>query len=139
MTIVARKTSTYQLPPEGTYTATLIAVTDEGVRQNPFKPGKDQHRIKLVFRLTLPDGSTVELYVWVTLSVHEKATLYEIVHALTGGIPADDVDVESLIGLACVLDVEHYTNRTGQPRARACGYRPCPADAKSQGARGRRK
>jgi hypothetical protein len=48
--IIARKPSSLQLPPEGTYDAVMVDDIDEGVRQNPFKPSKTQHRIKLIWQ-----------------------------------------------------------------------------------------
>ena len=114
VSFIAKKTGAFQIAPEGIYTATLADVVDEGVRQNPFKAGQAQHRIKLIWRLLPPDGKTVDQYDWVTLSLHVKSRLLKVVRALTGGNPDTEVDVEALVGLSCQLEIEHHTTRAGE-------------------------
>src|SRR5262245_33665957 len=113
----------FQLPPEGLFVATLSRIDDEGPTPDPFNPGKERHRVKLIWTINLPDGTTTDLWDWFSASLHTKARLYKAVKALIGKTPRAGgiVELDTLVGRSCRIQVEHYESKNG-PRAKVATY-----------------
>ena len=122
----------FQLPPEGTHTATFVGFEDKGEQPDPFDPGKLRHQVQLTFSIP-GDGGPLKQHAWLTASLHEKATLFKVVRALLGRRPSGTVDLNELVGKSCQVEIEHYTNFKGKPRSRITGYSPAPDDDFEQG------
>jgi hypothetical protein len=117
----------FKLPPEDLLLGTVKEILDEGVQPNPFKPGKNRHRVKIMWTLSLPDGTTMEQPDWLTFSLHPKATLYKVVKALRGGIiPKGEYELSDFVGEKAMVQPEHYLSKTGQKRSRIAAYYPAP-------------
>jgi hypothetical protein len=117
--IAPKANGTFELPAEGIHVATFSKYEDLGFRPDPFNPGESKHEVKLTFEL--PNG--VKQFAWMRASLHAKATLHEVVTALLGANPPDEVELENLYGKQCEVEIEHYVTPKGQKRSKIVGYR----------------
>lgn len=128
MSIVAKRKTRKQYPQakDGLHHGLLIDVVDMGEQVSSWGV---KHKVKLVFAIEEndPQGKPILVSDFCALSLHEKAKLYAAVVALTGAEPAEETDIESLIGKRCCLlteqnaatdgftyaNVKHYTKDSG--------------------------
>ena len=115
MAIVASKPEQkdFEIPGDGLYQAVLADVVDLGDQPTMYgvKP-----RVRLVFVLAETDseGRPFRLMQHMTKSLHEKAALYKAVRRLLGKEPPDSLDLETLIGKQCQLDVVQNEGSEGK-------------------------
>lgn len=116
MGIVASKGSgtTFTPCPSGSHVAACCDVEDLGIIKTEFagKP-KSQHKVNLIWQVaeTRDDGKPYQVRKRYTLSLHEKASLRKDLESWRGRPFTDDelegFDLESLLGVACMLSVVH--------------------------------
>jgi hypothetical protein len=114
---------------EGEYVATLTEVEDIGLQPNPFETDKNgnpllREQVILTFSVEDENGQRHPIKSWFTLSLNPKANLFKVVKALTGTAPDEDIDLNSLIGIECRVDVEYRLGKDGKNWPRITGYRP---------------
>jgi hypothetical protein len=119
MAIIAKESSSNYIPaPPGTHAAVCVDVVDLGMMENKFKPGTQQHKIKIVWQIgeDQPDGNPFLVRQRYTLSLHEKATLRRDLESWRGRVfSAEELqgfDIEVLIGVRCMISV--IQDATGQ-------------------------
>lgn len=115
--------------PAGVYPAVCVDVVDEGVKLSPFKDkdgnAKMVHKISLVWQVSklMENGKRFSIRAWFTNSLYsgngKKAKLRDTLDSwgieLTDaqGLGAEPFDLESLIGLPCLLNVVHNKSQDG--------------------------
>jgi hypothetical protein len=92
-----------------------------GEQENPYDPDNPRHQVKLIFSLPGDDGP-INQYAWLTASLHEKSKLFGVVRALLGKKPDGVIDLDSLKGRSCVVEIEHYESN-GKERSKIVAYR----------------
>jgi len=106
MAIVATKKEQkdFEIPADGLYQAVLADVIDLG--NLPTNYG-EKHRVRFIFILpdTDSEGRPFRLMQQMTLSLHEKSIMFKAVRRLLGKDPGESLDLETLIGKQCQLDV----------------------------------
>lgn len=103
----------FTLPPAGTLFARLVDVIDLGSQLVEFNGDqKYQHKVLLGFEILgderRNDGTPHVVRRTVTLSLHEKAALRQILTAMTGGNLPRSLD--EVAGTYCTVSVAHATN-----------------------------
>ena len=129
MSIIAKVPtgSNFKQIPAGTHVATLAKVEDLGMRPNQFKKDSEgnptmQHQVCLHFELEGYEGS--DLRSWVTLSLFKKANLFKIVRCLIGAAPNEDLDLLTVVGRQCLVEVEHKPGKDNKVWPRIVDYHP---------------
>ena len=117
MKIVAPKT---ELPPKGNHVATFLEYEDLGFRPDPYNPGESKHELKLTFEL----ANGAKQFAWMRASLHPKSTLYQVVAALLGTNPPDEVELGDFCGSQCEIEIDYYNTAKGQTRSKIVKYRP---------------
>jgi len=94
----------FEIPADGLYQAVLADVIDLG--DQPTNYGT-KHRVRFIFILsdTDSDGRPFRLMQQMSLSLHEKSIMFKAVRRLLGKDPGESLDLETLIGKQCQLDV----------------------------------
>lgn len=100
----------YEVPTIGTTQIVLAHVFDIGMQQSDYQGvDKIQHRVIMCFELDelMKDGRPFMLSKYLTLSLHEMATLSTVVEALLNRDITDEdrdegIELESLIGRNCL-------------------------------------
>lgn len=117
---------TYELPPEGTHAAVLVALVELGTQHNQID-GKDQRKILLAWELTNEQDSTGKNFVVgrdYTQSLNEKAALRQLIKTWRGKDLEEDgegnvnFDLGLLLGKPCQVTVSHYKTGSGKVVAR---------------------
>lgn len=109
----------YTPAPEGTHQAVCVDVIDVGMKDNPFKPGTQQHKIDIAWQINelREDGKRFTVYKRYTASLNDKATLRHDLEAWRGKAFGFDelasFDVEKLIGANCLINVQHRKSQDG--------------------------
>lgn len=102
----------FELAPEGTYPATIIAVADLGEHTSTWDGiPKRQYKWGIQFELSGPtttDGKPFSIATTVTDSLHPKSRFYPIAKAALGSV-GFEVDFEDLLGKQVLVTVEHDT------------------------------
>ena len=92
----------FQQASDGLHAGVLADVEDLGVQINPFD-GEQKHKVRLIYlvdELDSETGQPLQISQFCTLSLHEKAILYQVFKALTGSYPVEDQEIDDLIGAA---------------------------------------
>ncbi len=114
MGIVAKKKVKKQYPQsaDGIHAAVLVDVEDLGERSTQWGT---KHKVRLCFMTEEldPEGQPIFVSDFPVLSLDERARLHAIVTALTGVAPEDDVDLDTLIGRRCQLNIKQSTGADG--------------------------
>lgn len=117
MAIIAKKTSgDFVLCPEGTHLAVCVDVVDLGEVKTAWQ-GKEklQHKIRLVWQIAerMQDGRPHVAQRRYTLSLDDRAALRKDLENWRGrAFTTDELngfDVETVIGVGCMLSVVHET------------------------------
>jgi len=114
------------LPPADTHVARIYSIVDLGT-QNEIYKGKPKVVHKIMFRFELPEAR----HIWdeaegerphtmvkeFSLSMGSEASLRKAVEAIRGKFASDEeaakFEILSLVGQACLLQIEHVTKPTG--------------------------
>lgn len=122
--------TTFTLAPEGTHIARCVGFIHIGTNKDIWegKP-KEFNKIRLTFELPeetkvfkesegpKPIVTSQEF----TLSMGEKANLRKLVEGMVGTSLHDEeafaFDVESLVGMPCLITIKHRTSKAGKARA----------------------
>ena len=138
-----------ELVPEGNHVARLYRIIAIGTIPTPYldentgKP-KEQSKVRLYFELpnemrefdydgekkTLPMSISREVTLSLYKGAAQTAVLRTIAHALIGQAITDDeaetFDIEQLLGMACMVEVEHQRMDNGIEFAKAVGFGSIP-------------
>ena len=117
MSLIAKRGSSgdYEMAPEGTQQAVCCDVVDLGDHPNPYKPGKTQRKILVVWQLETikADGTRHLTHKRYTLSLDERAVLGHDLESWRGKHftkeELDGFDVERLVGANALLNIIHNT------------------------------
>lgn len=101
------KKKEYEIPPEGTHTATLVEIKDLGVCQTPYG---ESHMVKVGWHLKnakTKNGSPFRLDRKYSLSFSSKSAFSEDLQSWLGQLPPDSFDLETLVGRLAKLAIRH--------------------------------
>ena len=128
-TFSKKPTFTRELPPIGTHIATCYQFIHIGTNEDSFK-GEPTLFNKIRLSFELPDemrtfGDKGEQLMSIsqeyTLSMGKKANLRKLVEGIIGTALSDGeayaFDVESLVGMSCLVTIIHKTSQAGNVRA----------------------
>jgi len=116
--------NTYELVPEGTYSATCVEVCDCGTQPGKFGP---KHQVRIAWEIAdhkMTSGKPFVVSRMLTLSGHEKAGLRTVVEGMTGKKLGKGFDMKSLLGLPCLISIQHSPGDT--PFANVTSVVPLP-------------
>ena len=142
MAFIVSEGSSFVPCPAGPHSSVCVDVIDLGKQPNAFKDGALVHKVRLVWQVAerREDGKPYLVQKQYTASLHEKASLRKDLEAWRGRPftkeEAQGFDVEQLIGVPCLLNVQHvdragstYANVTslmrlpkGMPHIAPTGY-----------------
>lgn len=107
----------FKLPSPGIHKAKVVQVEELGERTNPFKPGKKERRLKIVWEL-LEDASLQ--YQWLNPTLALNSTFRPIAEHLLGIAipPGYELEPDSLVGKGCEIEIQHYTDTKGNRRSK---------------------
>lgn len=127
----------FVLAPQGTHIARCITFIHVGTNQEEYMgQPKDFNKIRLTFELpyetkVMKEGEGPKPLVIsqdYTLSMAPKAHLRRLVEGILGTAlldhEADAFDAESLVGMACQIQVVHKTSKAGNKRAEIANAMP---------------
>lgn len=144
MPIHVPSTSTYTPAPKGLFQAVIADVIDVGLREREWQGKKwMQHQIRVVYELdvpetlVLPDGRRPTHSEWLGLSLDEKSNLRKRIEAILGRALSPEelpnrqtncpgIDVETLIGTNCLVQINHERRQDGSTKARLVAVMPLP-------------
>jgi hypothetical protein len=122
MPIIAKASgnSDYIPAPEGTFSAVCCDVVDLGMLEVTFGgKTKEQHKIWIVWQIeeVMADNRPYTVRKRYTLSLHEKASLRKDLESWRGraftASELEGFDVETVLGVACMLNVIHAAGSQG--------------------------
>jgi len=134
-TIVAKSESNYILPPEGLHLAVCVDTIDLGEKVESFQnePKKLVHKIAIVWQIDEMNekGKPFEVSQEYTLSFGELAALRKLLTSWRGKSYTNDevkngVPLHKLVGVCCMLQVEHKTSGSGKTYAKVLSAMPVP-------------
>jgi hypothetical protein len=115
MSIIVNKPESkdFEIPADGLYQAVLADVVDLGEQPTNFG---NKHRARFIYILTETDseGRPFRLMQQLNVSIHEKSGMFKVVRRLLGKDPGESLDLESLIGKQCQLDVMQNEGSEGK-------------------------
>jgi hypothetical protein len=124
MPIIAKAGPTFTPAPAGAHASICVDVIDKGVLEVTYQgKTKQQHKIDIVWQIgeDMDDGRPFRVQKRYTLSLHEKAALRKDLESWRGRAFAEaeleGFDVESIVGVACLLNVIHKLSGGGLPYA----------------------
>lgn len=128
--ILARRSEkTFTPAPAGTHQAVCCDVVDLGFIESSFTPGKQQHKIAVVWQISedMENGKPFLVQQRYTLSLDEKANLRRDLESWRGK-PFSEAelmgfDVENLLGANCLLSIVHV-DRQGKVYANVKSVSP---------------
>lgn len=137
MTTAPKPKTTYTPAPEGTQLARCYQIIQIGTLQEEYmgKP-KMMNKIRLSFELPLKtkiwkEGEPAKpttVHKEYTFSMAEKANLRKLVEGMIGTTLVDTeayaFDIESLVGMECLLNLKHKTSVSGNVRAEIASASP---------------
>lgn len=144
MPIHVPTTSKYTPAPKGLFQAVIADVIDVGLRDREWQGKKwQQHQVRVVYELDVPetlllsDGRRPTHSEWLGLSLDEKANLRKRIEAVLGRPLGPDelpdwqtkrpgIDVETLVGMNCLVQINHERRQDGSLKARLVGVMPLP-------------
>lgn len=101
----------FQPCPPGPHAAVCVDVVDLGLQDNKFQPGKQQHKIRIVWQVDerMDDGRPYIASRMFTLSLDQKSALRAVLESWRGRpFTAEELngwDVESVVGVPCMINV----------------------------------
>ena len=103
----------WEIPADGLYQAVLADVVDLGTQSTNFG---DKLRARFVYILSETDseGRPFRLMQQLNQSLHEKSGMYKVVRRLLGKEPGESLEMDSLIGKQCQLDVVQNEGKEGK-------------------------
>jgi len=114
MAFIVSEGSSFTPCPAGPHSATCVDCIDLGMVTSTFEgKSKTAHKCRLVWQVaeSMPDGKPYLVQKQYTASLHEKASLRKDLEAWRGRPFTRDeaagFDVELLIGVPCLLNVQH--------------------------------
>ncbi len=121
MAIMARESSSNFVPaPEGTWSAVCVDVVDLGVLEVAFGgKNKKQHKIRIIWQIeeVMKDNKPYTAQRRYTLSLHEKSSLRKDLESWRGRKftqqELQGFDVETVIGIPCMLNIIHEEKNGG--------------------------
>ncbi len=117
--IVRAPAEQFVTAPEGSFAAVCVDSIDLGELPNPFNPEKPRHMVRLVWQIEeqQSDGKPYHIKQDYTASLHEKAKLRQDLQSWRGRAFSFDelvgFDLETLIGVPCLLNIVHAQGRKG--------------------------
>ena len=131
MAFIVSEGSSFTPCPAGPHSACAVDIVDLGMVPNPFKDGQKQHKFRIVWQVAerKDDGKPFLVTKQYTASLHEKAALRKDLESWRG-VPftkeeAAGFDVERLIGVPCLLNVQHV-ERNGKVYANVVSLMKLP-------------
>jgi len=128
--IAPKQASNYKMAPIGTHIARCYQFIHIGTNEDEYMgEKKDINKIRLTFELpeekqVFREGDEPKPTVIsqeYTFSMAPKANLRKLVEGIIGTTladhEADSFDVDSIVGMPCLLNIVHKTSRTGKERA----------------------
>ncbi len=129
--------STYKIAPIGTHIARCYQFIHIGTIEEEYMGEKrDVNKIRLTFELPLEkqifkegeEAKPVVISQDYTFSMAPKANLRKLVEGIIGTTladhEADSFDVDSIIGMPCLLNIIHKTSKAGKERAEIANASP---------------
>ena len=121
--------TTFETAPEGNHPARITTVADLGDQRSSYQ-GKERigAKLGLTFELATEkttDGKPFAVFDTVSLSLSEKARLYEIAKAALGKTP-EDLDPADLAGKPVMVSVIHRSGQDGKVWANVDRVTPVP-------------
>jgi hypothetical protein len=113
MAFIVSEGSSFTPCPAGPHSAVCVDVIDIGMLPNTFKDGRMQRKCRIVWQVAeqKDDGKPYLVQKQYTASLHEKAALRKDLESWRGRPftkeEAAGFDVELLIGVTCLLNVQH--------------------------------
>src|ERR1700730_4239855 len=108
--LIPESNTNYELLPVGTYQATCIEFVHMGTQPTAHGP---KNQVRLAWEIAgehMENGKPFIVSRLCTFSAHEKASFRAIVEGMIGGKLDKTFDTKALIGLTCLLSVQHNTN-----------------------------
>ena len=102
----------------------MLDYEDEGLKDDPFNPGQQKQRIKLIYEL---EGGSRQ-YQWLNASAHPSSKLYEVATSLLNALPGDEIEVDDLVGKRCWVTIAYRTTAEGKKFANIVETRPLLAE-----------
>ncbi len=113
MAFIVSEGSSFTPCPAGPHSAVAVDVIDLGMLPNTFKDGQKQRKCRIVWQVAeqKEDGKPYLVQKQYTASLHEKAALRKDLESWRGRPftkeEAAGFDIETLIGVPCLLNVQH--------------------------------
>ncbi len=126
---------TFTPHPEGQFVAVCCDVIDFGEKVEEFvgTPAKLSHKCGLVFRTGElgEDGKPIDVMREFTVSMNDKANLRKFLEAwraksYTEEQAQEGAPLDKLVGVGCLLTIEHKTSGAGRTYANVIGISPIP-------------
>jgi hypothetical protein len=103
----------FEMCDEGSHLAVLADVVYQGTRNTKYGP-KEQLRFKWFVQQIGTDGKELSVISTYNYSLGQGANLVKAITAITGKVPTDGFDTESLIGANNRITVEHHPKADGR-------------------------
>ena len=104
------KQGDFELAPPGTHAARITTLADLGTQRTEWQGvEREAHKLGVTFELSSrrgKDGQRLAVFDRITVSLHEKARLYEIATAALGGVP-EQLDPADLLGKPVLVTLVH--------------------------------
>ncbi len=137
--IVKAPPEKYPTAPAGTFPAVCVDLVDLGMVENRFDPEADpKATVRLIWQLDEDDPDTGKPFLIrhdYTASLHEKAALRKTLAAWRGrdftGAELFGFDLETIIGVGCLVSVVHNQGKKGGTFANVSGVMKLPKNMKA--------
>ncbi len=123
--------SNYEITPDGTHPAVMVAMIDLGTQKEQKFDGsgqRDVHQLYLVWELTAEkrsaDNDNHLIGAKFNLSYHEKASIRLLAEKLRGNkkyAENEEILYDKMLGMKCLVTVEHKTSAKGSTYAKFAG------------------
>jgi hypothetical protein len=122
--VVKAKGNNFSPPPAGSHVARVDQVLDLGLQKNPFK-GTEERKVKIRFELPnelMSDGKPHVVSKFLTVSLHEKASLRKVIKGILGRDltkKEDDegYDIFQILGKSCLVTLIHKAGKDNSVNA----------------------
>ena len=105
------KQADFELAPVGTHAARITTLADLGTQRTEWQGAeREAHKLGVTFELSSrrgKDGQRLAVFDRITVSLHEKARLYEIALAALGGEVPEQLDPKDLLGKPVLVTLVH--------------------------------
>jgi hypothetical protein len=113
MSFIVEKKNDYVPPPEGSYSSVICDIADLGEVGTAFGT---KHMCRISFQLDepMPKGNRFVVSRRYAVSLHHSSALRGLLITLLGAdFDGERVDLEDLIGLPCLVAIEHNESQDG--------------------------